>query len=154
MCHCFLTLLQVRGFKLSQDDGFLRVIKIHSTSSFRGEVKPSAPCKILWHTKNPFEVWAKMFWRLNSSFSSPSSFWFAMRWLYCWWSQFKDGLTPWTWSSTIHSPSHGKHLYLDCSPLGLDCKITRKRNTQSVQGRKASICRHRSCSNLLEVAVV
>jgi hypothetical protein len=30
------------------------VIKIHSTTFFRGEVYPSAPChKILWHVKNP-----------------------------------------------------------------------------------------------------
>jgi hypothetical protein len=39
---------KVRGFKPSGDDGFLRVIKICSTPSFRGQVKPSAPfCMIL-----------------------------------------------------------------------------------------------------------
>jgi hypothetical protein len=33
---------------------FLKAIQICSTTSFRGEVKPSAPCcKILWHVKDP-----------------------------------------------------------------------------------------------------
>jgi hypothetical protein len=47
----------VHRFKASQGDEFLRAIKIHSTPSFGGEVKPSAPCcKILWHVKTHFEV--------------------------------------------------------------------------------------------------
>jgi hypothetical protein len=34
----------------AKDNGFLRAIKIHSMTSFRGEGKPSAPClKILQH---------------------------------------------------------------------------------------------------------
>jgi hypothetical protein len=33
---------KVRGF---DGDGFLRVIKIRSTTSFGGEVKPSVPCR-------------------------------------------------------------------------------------------------------------
>jgi hypothetical protein len=38
------------GSNVAEDDGFLRAIKIHSTTYFRGAVKPSAPCcKILWH---------------------------------------------------------------------------------------------------------
>jgi hypothetical protein len=42
-------------------DGFLRAIKIRSTLSFGGEVKSSDPCReILWHDKNPFEVWTKI----------------------------------------------------------------------------------------------
>jgi hypothetical protein len=41
------------GFKPSQGDGFLRAIKIHSTPSFRWEVKPEVPCrKILQHVKD------------------------------------------------------------------------------------------------------
>jgi hypothetical protein len=49
--------LKVCRLKPSQDDGFLRAIKIHRTPSFRGEVKLSAPChKILWHVKNHFEI--------------------------------------------------------------------------------------------------
>jgi hypothetical protein len=42
-----------RGFKTSQGDGFLRVIKIRHTPSFRWEVKSEAPShKILRHVKN------------------------------------------------------------------------------------------------------
>jgi hypothetical protein len=42
------------GLNPAEGNGFLRTIKIHSTISFDGEVKPSAPChKILWHTKDP-----------------------------------------------------------------------------------------------------
>jgi hypothetical protein len=38
-------------------DGILRAMKILSTSSFGGEVKPTAPYhKISRHVKNPFEV--------------------------------------------------------------------------------------------------
>jgi hypothetical protein len=33
---------KVRGFEI---DGFLRVIKIRSTTSFGGEVKPLVPCR-------------------------------------------------------------------------------------------------------------
>jgi transcription elongation factor GreA-like protein len=36
--------------KPSQGDGFLRAIKIHSTPSFRGEIK------ILWHVRNHFSA--------------------------------------------------------------------------------------------------
>jgi hypothetical protein len=32
------------GSNLAEDSGFLRVIKIRSTASFGGEVKPSVPC--------------------------------------------------------------------------------------------------------------
>jgi hypothetical protein len=45
---------KVRGFNPGRDDGFLRAIKIRSTTSFGGEVKPSVPCrKILRHVKHP-----------------------------------------------------------------------------------------------------
>jgi hypothetical protein len=41
------------GFKPGRSDGFLTVIKIHSTPSFRLEVKPEVPChKILRHAKD------------------------------------------------------------------------------------------------------
>jgi hypothetical protein len=40
------------GSNLAKDYGFLRVIKILSTTSFGGEVKPLVPChKFLWHVK-------------------------------------------------------------------------------------------------------
>jgi hypothetical protein len=36
------------GSNLAEDDGFLRAVKMHSVTSFVGEVKPSTPChKIL-----------------------------------------------------------------------------------------------------------
>jgi hypothetical protein len=37
-------------------DGFLRALKIHSTTSFRKEVMVLAPCKLLWHDKEPYKV--------------------------------------------------------------------------------------------------
>jgi hypothetical protein len=40
-------------YNAAEDDGFLRKIKIRSTISFGGDVKPSAPCgKILRHGKD------------------------------------------------------------------------------------------------------
>jgi hypothetical protein len=43
---------KVRRFKPGQGDGFLKVIKICSTPSFKGEVNPSAPyLKSLQHVK-------------------------------------------------------------------------------------------------------
>jgi hypothetical protein len=44
---------KVRGFRSQRGRGFLRAVKIRSTPSFGGEVKPSAPCKILRHVKDP-----------------------------------------------------------------------------------------------------
>jgi hypothetical protein len=44
---------RVAGSNAAEDDGFLMAIKIRSTASLGGEVKPSVPCKILWHVKNP-----------------------------------------------------------------------------------------------------
>jgi hypothetical protein len=35
---------KVAGSIPTKVDGFLRVIKIHSSTSFGGEVKPSVPC--------------------------------------------------------------------------------------------------------------
>jgi hypothetical protein len=44
---------KVRGLKPGRGDGILRAIKILSTHSFGGEVKPYTPCrKILLHVKN------------------------------------------------------------------------------------------------------
>jgi hypothetical protein len=42
------------GSNPAEGDGLLMAIKIRSTASFGGEVKPSATCrKILLHLKNP-----------------------------------------------------------------------------------------------------
>jgi hypothetical protein len=44
---------KVRGFKPAESDGFLRAIKIRSTTSFGEEVRRSTPCrKILRQGKN------------------------------------------------------------------------------------------------------
>jgi hypothetical protein len=45
---------KVRGFIPGRSDGFLRAIKIRSTSSFRWDAKPDVPCrKILRHVEDP-----------------------------------------------------------------------------------------------------
>jgi hypothetical protein len=44
------------GSSLVDGNGFLRGIKISSIPSFGGKVKMSAPCKILQHVKEHFEV--------------------------------------------------------------------------------------------------
>jgi hypothetical protein len=42
------------GMNQAEIDGFLMAIKIRSTTSFRGEVKPFVPCRnILQHVKEP-----------------------------------------------------------------------------------------------------
>jgi hypothetical protein len=62
--------LNVRGFKPGRGDGFLRVIKIHSTPSFGGKAKPETPCcKISWQAKKK-KYEQKYFTRPNSSFPS------------------------------------------------------------------------------------
>jgi hypothetical protein len=43
------------GSNLAEDDGFLRVIKIHSTTSFGGEVKLSVPCCRFMACKRTYE---------------------------------------------------------------------------------------------------
>jgi hypothetical protein len=46
---------KVRGFKLAEDYGFLKAIKIHISTSFAEEVKPLVPSrKILWDVKNTY----------------------------------------------------------------------------------------------------
>jgi hypothetical protein len=45
---------RVAGSNAAEDDGFLMAIKIRSTASLGGEIKPSVPCrKILRQVKNP-----------------------------------------------------------------------------------------------------
>jgi hypothetical protein len=62
---------KVCGFRLGPDDEFLRTIKIRSTTSFGGKVKPSAPCrKILRHVKDPSGVRQRYFaGKINGHFS-------------------------------------------------------------------------------------
>jgi hypothetical protein len=55
----------------AENNGFLRAIKIRSTPSFRGEVKPFAPCrKILQHVKNPFKYDMRYLVRQNLTLPS------------------------------------------------------------------------------------
>jgi hypothetical protein len=48
--------LRFAGSNPVQDDGFLRAIKIRSTTSFGGNVTPSVPCrKSLQHVKETYK---------------------------------------------------------------------------------------------------
>jgi hypothetical protein len=48
---------KVHEFKHGLGDGFLRATEIHSTPSFRRELKPEAPCyKILQHIISHLQV--------------------------------------------------------------------------------------------------
>jgi hypothetical protein len=49
--------LSFMGSNSAEGGGFLRVIKIHRTPSFAGQVKQDdLCCNILWHIKSHFEV--------------------------------------------------------------------------------------------------
>jgi hypothetical protein len=64
---------KVHGFKPGRGGRFLKAIKIHSTPSFGGEVKPEAPYrKILRHVKNNLQCEQKYFARPNSYFPCPA----------------------------------------------------------------------------------
>jgi hypothetical protein len=78
--HLVVTVLvigpKVRGIKPGPGRCiFSRVIEIRRTTSFGGEVKPSAPCrKILRHVKDPCGVWEKYFTsKINAKISSSFS---------------------------------------------------------------------------------
>jgi hypothetical protein len=59
-----------RGFEPDQGNGFLRAIKIHSTSSFGWEVKLEVPChKILWHVTDLLKSYREG--QIKFSFTSP-----------------------------------------------------------------------------------
>jgi hypothetical protein len=47
----------VRGLKPIEDERIFKTIKIRSTNSFRGEAKPSVPCRqIIRYVEKPIEV--------------------------------------------------------------------------------------------------
>jgi hypothetical protein len=55
------------GSNPAEGDGFLKVIKIRCTTSFRRKVKTSAPChNILRHVKKPYRYENKILRRQNS----------------------------------------------------------------------------------------
>jgi hypothetical protein len=67
---CFLLDPKVCGFKSGWSDRFLRAIKVRSTASFQGQVKPGCPCcKILRHVKNYLQVWKQIFRKAKSIIS-------------------------------------------------------------------------------------
>jgi hypothetical protein len=48
--------VEIRTREMPNITGFLMAIKIRSTTSFQGEVKPSVPCReIFRHVKEPYE---------------------------------------------------------------------------------------------------
>jgi hypothetical protein len=68
--NVFATEHKGRGYEPDQDDGFLRAIKIRSTSSFGWEVKPEVPCpKILRQVKDLLKSHGDEY----AKFSFPSS---------------------------------------------------------------------------------
>jgi hypothetical protein len=67
--------LNVRGFKFGRGRLIFKGDKIRSTTSFGGEVKPSATCrKILRHVKDPCGVWKRYFVGKIHVHFSPSFF--------------------------------------------------------------------------------
>jgi hypothetical protein len=73
------------GSNPDEDDGFLRAIKIRSTSSFGGEVEPLAPFrKFSRHIKNPYSMKEILVGKIHGNFS-PSFSCFATNCLsgYC-----------------------------------------------------------------------
>jgi hypothetical protein len=56
-CPCHWTQGSRIQTQQGMGNGFLRVIKIYSTTSFGGQVQPSVPCsKILQHVKDPYSM--------------------------------------------------------------------------------------------------
>jgi hypothetical protein len=72
------------GSNPAEDNGFLMAIKIHSTTSFGGEVKLSVPrSSILWHVKEPYRYKKRyLVGKIHGHFS-PSFSCFTTRCL-CW----------------------------------------------------------------------
>jgi hypothetical protein len=55
------------GSNPAEDDGFLRVIKFRSTTSFGGEVKPSVPCRRFTACKKNLTSMKEMLCKQNST---------------------------------------------------------------------------------------
>jgi hypothetical protein len=52
---------RLAGSNPAEDDGLLRVIKIHSTTSFGGEAKPSVPSRRFTACKRTLRAWKRCF---------------------------------------------------------------------------------------------
>jgi hypothetical protein len=74
---------KVHGFKPGHGNVFLRVIKIHSTPSFRGQVKLSSHVIRSYDMLNNSKSTQEIFRRQNPSFTLHRSSWFATGW-FCW----------------------------------------------------------------------
>jgi hypothetical protein len=67
------------GLNLAEDYGFLRAIKIRSTTFFGGKGKCQPHAAIFRHVKEPCRVWKKYFIGKIQSYFSSSLIWFATR---------------------------------------------------------------------------
>jgi hypothetical protein len=67
--HITMVIINARfaGSIPTEVDGFLRVIKIRSTTSVGGEVKPSVPCRRFTACKRTLRAWIEMFRKQNST---------------------------------------------------------------------------------------
>jgi quinol-cytochrome oxidoreductase complex cytochrome b subunit len=73
---------KVSGFIPGQGRWIFKGDKNPQHPFLRRRIKPSAPCrKILWHVKESFEVWNKIFVRQKFIIFFTSSSCFATRWL-------------------------------------------------------------------------
>jgi hypothetical protein len=90
VCVCSLC-PKLRGFKHGRERWVLRAIKVRITTCFGGEVKPSAPCKILWHVKDTLRYERDADRQNSAPISRPVSPRFAIRCVCCnqneelWW---------------------------------------------------------------------
>jgi hypothetical protein len=58
------------GSNSAENDGFLKAIKIHISTSFGEEVKPLVPSrKILWDVKNTYRYEKRYVGKIHGSFS-------------------------------------------------------------------------------------
>jgi hypothetical protein len=81
-CHALSSDPGFAGSNPAEDGGFLKVIKICSTTTFEGKVTPSVPYrKVLRHVKEPWGVWKLLIVDKIHRHFSPSFSWYATRFL-------------------------------------------------------------------------
>jgi hypothetical protein len=101
-----------------QEDGFLREIKILSTTFFIGEAVFPSPCRNILHVKEPCGIKKRFRWKVHRHFS-PSFSWFATRCL-CWlipesmnqgWLELRWGRTVDQIMVAVHGPLYDTTAY-------------------------------------------
>jgi hypothetical protein len=99
---------KVRGFKLGLGDVILRAIKIRSTPSFGGEVKPSDQCQDFSACRKiTSKCEQRYFGRPNSSFPSPFLLiCYRLCWLDCQWPLVDESVSPCRYHSTMVLHAH------------------------------------------------